>query len=117
MEEKKRRKMIGSIEKAREKYAKNEKKYIAEMAHAFNKRWNWTSNKVGSEAGVKYDSLIEYMYLYKKVVEKNPEQFTENGRNRKNLMNSLNGSIGCSYDNKYFKPCMKDLVNNDPDSF
>lgn len=117
MEEKKRKKMIKDIEKAREKYAKNEKKYLAEMVHSFNKRWNWTSNKVGNEAGVKYDSLIEYMYLHKKVVENNPEKFTKNGRDRENLMNSLYGSIGCSYDNKYFKPCMKDLVNNDPDSF
>ena len=117
MEEKKRKKMIKDIEKAREKYVKNEQKYIAEMSHVFNQKWNWTSNMLDNEAGVKYDNLIEYMYLYKKVVEKNPEQFTENGRERKNLINSLNGSIGCSYDNKYFKPCMKDLVNNDPDSF
>ncbi|EMF0128362.1 hypothetical protein ACFC57_01585 [Enterococcus hirae] len=112
--------MIKDIEKAREKYVKNEQKYIAEMSHVFNQKWNWTSNMLDNEAGVKYDNLIEYMYLYKKVVEKNPEQFTENGRERKNLinsLNSLNGSIGCSYDNKYFKPCMKDLVNNDPDSF
>ena len=109
--------MIKDIEKAREKYVKNEQKYIAEMSHVFNQKWNWTSNMLDNEAGVKYDNLIEYMYLYKKVVEKNPEQFTENGRERKNLINSLNGSIGCSYDNKYFKPCMKDLVNNDPDSF
>ena len=117
MEEKKRKKMIKDIEKAREKYVKNEKKYIAEMSNIFNQKWNWNSNMLDNEAGVKYDNLIEYMYLYKKVVEKNPEQFTENGRERKNLINSLNGSIGCSYDNKYFKPCMKDLVNNDPDSF
>lgn len=117
MEEKKRKKMIKDIEKAREKYVKNEQKYIAEMSHVFNQKWNWTSNMLDNKVGVKYDNLIEYMYLYKKVVEKNPEQFTENGRERKNLINSLNGSIGCSYDNKYFKPCMKDLVNNDPDSF
>lgn len=57
MEEKKRKKMIKDIEKAREKYAKNEKKYLAEMVHSFNKRWNWTSNKVGSEAGVNMIAL------------------------------------------------------------
>ncbi|MEQ7039784.1 hypothetical protein ABQD66_08395 [Enterococcus hirae] len=110
MEEKKRKKMIKDIEKAREKYVKNEQKYIAEMSHVFNQKWNWTSNMLDNEAGVKYDNLIEYMYLYKKVVEKNPEQFTENGRERKNLINSLNGSIGCSYDNKYFKPCIEDQL-------
>ncbi|WP_241546392.1 hypothetical protein [Enterococcus hirae] len=70
MEEKKRKKMIKDIEKAREKYVKNEQKYIAEMSHVFNQKWNWTSNMLDNEAGVKYDNLIEYMYLYKKVVEK-----------------------------------------------
>lgn len=117
MKDRTRKKMMKIVEKAHKKYVKDNETYSIEMKNTFNQRWNWSSNEVGDKAGEKYNNLLEYMYLYKKVIEKNPQQFIENGRNIKKLTDSLNSSIGCSYDNRYFKSCMKDLINNDPDSF
>ncbi|MEY8446201.1 hypothetical protein AALA44_08580 [Enterococcus ratti] len=115
MDNKIKEKMNKEVNKARKNYTREKDKYGLDMRNIFYQKWNLLKNNKDVNYGNEYNYIVEFMYLYKKAIEKHPEQFKD--RKVEKLKASLENSIGCSYNTKYFKSCMKALENNNPDSF
>jgi hypothetical protein len=112
--DKKIKKYQEKVEKSREKYKKSPE-YPLHMSSVFLQHLNLMSNNMGETEGFGPHFIIEWMDLYKKMAQKHPEEFAH--LNIQKTQNSLQKSIECSCDSRLIDVYIKNLKNDQADSF
>lgn len=101
------------ITKIRKVYTEKSK-YTDEMKSVFSQKWNLKDNDIIHKLPKRgTDFIIEYMALYKEMIENYPDQFHNNDK----LIKSIQESIECSCDSRLLKSYIQKLINDDSCSF